>query len=189
MVARAAKRVPEADAKVGSAEETPAASTQLTPRSTDVSRPCSASSATTNRPQPDARLGPANAKSEDGSRLTTAHEARSTAAPYNLKWNSFPWSEGFDRMFRNEGITGSNPVSSTNRPGQGDFCSPSRLARFGIRSLALHRRPTTLRVRGTSFLRGAFSLHLTNAWSWCGVSQPSGWRYLNPSPERSLSTA
>jgi len=23
----------------------------------------------------------------------------------------FPWSEGFERMFRNEGVTGSNPVS------------------------------------------------------------------------------
>ena len=26
----------------------------------------------------------------------------------------FPWSEGFDCIFRNEGATGSNPVSSTN---------------------------------------------------------------------------
>jgi hypothetical protein len=31
------------------------------------------------------------------------------------------WSEGFDRIFRNEGVTGSNPVSSTKSPGQDDF--------------------------------------------------------------------
>jgi hypothetical protein len=35
----------------------------------------------------------------------------------------FPWSESFDRIFRNEGVTGSNPVSSTKHPGQGDFYS------------------------------------------------------------------
>ena len=33
----------------------------------------------------------------------------------------FPWSEEFDRIFRNEGVTGSNPVSSTECPDQGDF--------------------------------------------------------------------
>ena len=33
----------------------------------------------------------------------------------------FPWSEGFDRIFRNEKAAGSNPASSTERPGQGDF--------------------------------------------------------------------
>jgi hypothetical protein len=33
----------------------------------------------------------------------------------------FPWSERFDHIFRNEGVTGSNPVSSTKRPGQGPF--------------------------------------------------------------------
>ncbi len=32
-----------------------------------------------------------------------------------------PWSEGYDRIFRNEGVTGSNPVSSTKHSGQGDF--------------------------------------------------------------------
>jgi len=26
----------------------------------------------------------------------------------------FPWSEGSDHIFRNEGVTGSNPVSSTD---------------------------------------------------------------------------
>jgi hypothetical protein len=31
------------------------------------------------------------------------------------------WSERYDRIFRNEGVTGSNPVSSTKHPGQGDF--------------------------------------------------------------------
>ena len=29
------------------------------------------------------------------------------------EWLQTPWSEGFDRIFRNEGVTGSNPVSST----------------------------------------------------------------------------
>ena len=33
----------------------------------------------------------------------------------------FPWSERFEHIFRNEGVTGSNPVSSTKHPGQGDF--------------------------------------------------------------------
>ena len=33
----------------------------------------------------------------------------------------FPWSEWFDRIFRNEGAAGSNPASSTKRPGQGHF--------------------------------------------------------------------
>ena len=30
------------------------------------------------------------------------------------KSSRFPWSEASDCMFRNEGATGSNPVSSTN---------------------------------------------------------------------------
>jgi hypothetical protein len=34
-------------------------------------------------------------------------------------WSRFPRSERFDRMFRNEGVTGSNPVISTEPPGQG----------------------------------------------------------------------
>jgi hypothetical protein len=43
----------------------------------------------------------------------------------------FPWSGGFDRIFRNEGVAywlrqsvGSNPVSFTETDGQGDFCAP-----------------------------------------------------------------
>jgi hypothetical protein len=32
------------------------------------------------------------------------------------KWVQTPWSERFDRIFRNEGVTGSNPVSSTDFP-------------------------------------------------------------------------
>ncbi len=33
----------------------------------------------------------------------------------------FSWSGRFDQIFRNEGVTGSNPVSSTESPGQGHF--------------------------------------------------------------------
>jgi hypothetical protein len=33
----------------------------------------------------------------------------------------FPCSQRFDHIFRNEGVTGSNPPSSTKCPGQGDF--------------------------------------------------------------------
>jgi hypothetical protein len=61
-----------------------------------------------------------------------------------------PWSERFDRIFRNEGITGSNPVSSTERPGQGVFWSPSGSPDSQFCCLALHRWPTTLRRRSTS---------------------------------------
>ena len=32
-----------------------------------------------------------------------------------------PWSGGFDRIFRNEEVAGSNPASSTERPRQGDL--------------------------------------------------------------------
>ena len=39
--------------------------------------------------------------------------------PVNRPYNS--WSELFDRIFRNEGVTGSNPVSSTICPGRGHF--------------------------------------------------------------------
>ncbi len=35
--------------------------------------------------------------------------------------NRFPWSEGFDRIFHNERVTGTNPVSSTKPPGQSRF--------------------------------------------------------------------
>ena len=31
----------------------------------------------------------------------------------------FPWSERFEHIFRNEEVTGSNPVTSTESPGQG----------------------------------------------------------------------
>jgi hypothetical protein len=37
-----------------------------------------------------------------------------------------PWSDGFDRIVRNEGVTGSNPVSSTKHPGQSDSCEVVR---------------------------------------------------------------
>ncbi len=49
--------------------------------------------------------------------LALALLASAVIAPQPLnsaaKRRCFPWSEGFDRIFRNEGVTGSNPVSST----------------------------------------------------------------------------
>jgi hypothetical protein len=54
---------------------------------------------------------------------TTSHHARPTTAPRpphkTIMRRCFPWSGGFDCIFRNEGVTGSNPVSSTECPGQG----------------------------------------------------------------------
>ena len=42
------------------------------------------------------------------------HVARPTAASTKPGTGGrFPWSERFDRIFRNEEVTGSNPVSST----------------------------------------------------------------------------
>ena len=35
----------------------------------------------------------------------------------------YPWSERFDRIFRNEEVAGSNPASSTERPVQGELAS------------------------------------------------------------------
>jgi hypothetical protein len=50
--------------------------------------------------------------------LTTFHEARATAAPQDPQMSLNPWSGRFDCIFRNEEVTGSNPVSSTERPFQ-----------------------------------------------------------------------
>lgn len=47
--------------------------------------------------------------------------ARSTAAPQERSLRPFALVQAFDRIFRNEGVTGSNPVSSTKQPSQGDF--------------------------------------------------------------------
>ena len=44
-----------------------------------------------------------------------------------VKARRFPWSEGFERMFRNEEVAGSNPASSTKRPGQGVVGASERL--------------------------------------------------------------
>ena len=40
-------------------------------------------------------------------------------APQTRSRMVFPLVTAIDRIFRNEGVTGSNPVSSTKRPGQG----------------------------------------------------------------------
>jgi hypothetical protein len=65
----------------------------------------------------------------------------------------FPWSERFDRIFRNEGVTGSNPVSSTD---QSSFLAASRLAGLmilkGHAPQAAHKTP----ARSTSFLARCF---------------------------------
>jgi len=56
------------------------------------------------------------------SNLTISHVARPTDAPQVSHLVLFPpWSQSFDRIFRNEGVTGSNPPSSTESPGQRDF--------------------------------------------------------------------
>ena len=74
----------------------------------------------------------------------------------------FPWSERFDRIFRNEGVTGSNPVSSTKHPGQGNFdVGEPLLSRSFPSSLA----PQVLHMmepEAPHFLRGAFSPCLTS---------------------------
>lgn len=52
----------------------------------------------------------------------------------------FPWSEGFDRIFRNEGVGGSNPPSSTKPPGQRCFCpAPDEPIRTLVESRAPQR--------------------------------------------------
>ena len=56
-----------------------------------------------------------------------SHVGRSTAAPQDAKVRRIPWSERFDCIFRNEGAAGSNPASSTERPGQGNVGVPRKL--------------------------------------------------------------
>jgi len=80
-------------------------------------------------------------------------------SPTNVR--RIPCSQRFDRIFRNEGVTGSNPVSSTEFPGQSSFLAASPLA--GLTTLkshtpeAAHKTP----ARSTSFLRGAFPRRLS----------------------------
>ena len=62
----------------------------------------------------------------------------------------FPWSEGFDRIFRNEGVTGSNPVSSTKRPGQGDVGEFKFVLLFMILPGAAPQRPHRMERQSTS---------------------------------------
>ena len=70
-------------------------------------------------------------------RLTTSHTHHvslclTTLAPQPrhrpAKAVRFSWSQGFDHIFRKEEVGGSNPVSSTERPGQGDFREYETLA-------------------------------------------------------------
>lgn len=49
--------------------------------------------------------------------------------------NRFPWAERRDRIFRNEGAAGSNPVSST--------ISPPGYTVEALRSMSSHRSPRT----------------------------------------------
>jgi len=55
-----------------------------------------------------------------------------------------------EHLAANEGVTGSNPVSSTKFPGQGDFSSSGRSLKPRSWSLTLHRRPTGCCGRSTS---------------------------------------
>ena len=74
----------------------------------------------------------------------------------------FPWSRAFDRIFRNEEVGGSNPPSSTERPGQGEFGEFVRSPDSTSCDLTLHRRPTRSALEAPLNLRGAFSLGLTS---------------------------
>jgi len=75
----------------------------------------------------------------------------------------FPWSEGFDRIFRNEGVTGSNPVSSTKTPWSGRFLSTALAWWIGIPRICRSTGgPQELAPEAPHMQRGAFSLHLTN---------------------------
>jgi hypothetical protein len=54
----------------------------------------------------------------------------------------FPWSGGFDCIFRNEEVGGSNPPSSTKCPGQGVGVTQKSVGFLRSRHERLHRRPT-----------------------------------------------
>jgi hypothetical protein len=71
-------------------------------------------------------------------------------------WQHCPWSDGFDRIFRNEGVTGSNPVSSTESPGQGPVLDRLTDRQHPSLDLWLHRRPTRVVSRSTSFCARCF---------------------------------
>jgi len=90
------------------------------------------------------------------SSLAMSHAARPTAAHCPAGASRFPWSQRFDHIFRNEGVTGSNPVSSTKSPGQGASWPRRLLAGSTIlRShapQAAHKTP----ARSTSFLARCF---------------------------------
>jgi len=64
----------------------------------------------------------------------------------------FPWSQRFDRIFRNEGVGGSNPPSSTKRPGQSVFLAVGPLAGFAI--LVSDAPQTHHRIRPLKHLPG-----------------------------------
>ena len=51
--------------------------------------------------------------------LTLSHVARPTAAPQDRYFTPKTPGQSFDRIVRNEEVTGSNPVSSTESPRQG----------------------------------------------------------------------
>ena len=61
--------------------------------------------------------------------IALSHSAFTTLVPQALHSPAracrFPWSEGFDCILRNEGVTGSNPVSSTDTLVRGCFSWPS----------------------------------------------------------------
>ncbi len=82
----------------------------------------------------------------------------------------FPWSEGFDCIFRNEGATGSNPVSSTKKPWSGRFLVDSPACPSpGSADSRSTGDPQALALEAPHFMRGAFSLGLTSINSEIGI--------------------
>ena len=94
----------------------------------------------------------------------------------------FPWSEGFDRIFRNEEVTGSNPVSSTKRAGQGVVGDLERRCLNDLRRPLHHECSTGSMPRAPRRMRGAFSLGLTSITSEIAPSRSRGSQKGGPAP-------
>jgi hypothetical protein len=88
------------------------------------------------------------------------------------KIKRFPSSAWIDRIFRNERVTGSNPVSSTKHTGQGGFWLRSVLARSTIlKSRApqmAHSTPARSTSLGCEVLSHGTSHELTRSDQECG---------------------
>ena len=75
-----------------------------------------------------------------------------------VKKRRLPWSERFDCIFRNEKAAGSNPASSTERPGQGGFPRVRKRVVFNDPVCAAPQRRHRIRalkhLAGDEVLRG-----------------------------------